>query len=569
MALIIRDAAPEDRVTSAVVHALGIALPIGLGLFRLSRRGDDRFAWLLVGAGVLWSLTSLAEADNSVLYSTGRVVGWLVDPALVLLMLALPFGRLETAHERRLFQAAVLVVAVLFLPTALFAQFPEPNPWASCGEACPSNAFALTDSDPAWFSDVIRPLREVLAVLIYGAVALVLVRRAWRAAGITRHVLAPVAGVAIYRTVALFTYQVGRTTGADSPVLEVVGMLYILTMPLVAASFAAGLLGQRLFVADALERVTLGLREQADATALRLALAGALGDASLRVVYWLPAEGGRWVDDAGWPSAPPERQPGRAVTEVRVDGRRLAAITHDSGLDPLIVQAAGAHALTTLEHDRLVDQLQASLDELSRSRARIAAVADRERRKIERDLHDGAQQRLVALRIKIGLIAEQLEDGSPESAAALHKLEGDVETTIDEVRSFARGIYPPVLAQRGLEEALRVAGRSAIIPTTVEAGAIGRHRPEIESTVYFACMEALQNAAKHARGATLIQIKLANNGRLTFEVHDDGEGFVVPTSMNGSGLTNLRDRVAAVGGEVEVRSTPGEGTTVVGDVPVA
>ncbi len=116
-----------------------------------------------------------------------------------------------------------------------------------------------------------------------------------------------------------------------------------------------------------------------------------------------------------------------------------------------------------------------------------------------------------------------------------------------------------MLAQHGLGEALRVAGRIAPIPTTVEADAIGRRRPEVEATVYFACMEALQNAAKHARGATGVAISLTDNGSLRFEVRDDGEGFVVPTVVNGNGLTNLRDRVAAVGGSVEVRSVPGRG----------
>src|SRR5215213_1759687 len=543
VALFVCEAASEDRAMSAFVHALGIALPMGLGLFRLSRRGDDRFAWLLVAIGLLWSLTALAESHSPTLYSIGRLAVWLVDPALIALMLAFPFGRLETSRERRLFQASVVLVAVLYLPTALFAQFPTPAPWSHCGESCPSNVFALTGSDPDWFGSVVRPVREVLAALIYAGVALVLVQRARRSAALTRRVLAPVAAVATYRALALVAYQVGRGAGADPTVLDAVGVLYLSALPLVAASFALGLLSQRLFVADALERVTVELREHANATSLRRALSSALGDASVRIVYWVHGAAGRWVDEAGWPTGAPEQEPGRAVTEVRVDGRRLAAITHDSGLDPIVVQAAGAHALTTLEHDRLVAQLQASVEEVGESRARIAAVADRERRKIERDLHDGAQQRLVALRIKLELIAEQIDGESPDSAAALRKLEGDVEATIDEVRSFARGIYPPVLARHGLAEALRVASRSATIPTVVEAGAIGRHRPEVEATVYFACMEALQNAAKHAHGAPLIQIKLSDNGRLRFEVIDDGDGFVVPTVQNGNGLTNLHDRV--------------------------
>jgi signal transduction histidine kinase len=549
------------------VHALGIALPLGLGIFRLSRRRNDRFAWLLVATGVLWSLTTLAESNSSVLYSTGRVATWLVDLALVVLLLSFPFGRLQSARDRQLALAMALVIGVLFVPTALFAQFPEPNPWASCDTSCPSNAFALTSETPAWVDELLRPLREVLTVLIYAGVAFVLVQRTRRAGSLMRHVLAPVAAIAAFRVVALAAYFAARAVEADSQLLDVAGWLYMLTLALIAASFAIGLLLQRLFVADALERITLGLREHSNARALRTALGQALGDPSLQISYWVRDHGGRWVDEVGWPKKPPQEKPGRAVTEVRVDGRRLAAITHDAGLDPLVVQAAGAHAVTTLENDRLVAQLHTSLDELERSRARIAAVADRERRKIERDLHDGAQQRLVALRIKLELIAESLEGESPGVAAAIRRLEGDVDTTIDEVRSFARGIYPPTLAQHGLSEALRVAGRAAAIPTTVVTTGVERHSAEIEATVYFACMEALQNAAKHAQGATGVSIELVEDGALHFEVSDNGQGFAVPTSVNGSGLTNLRDRVAAAGGHVTVRSELGRGTTITGNVP--
>src|SRR5215208_974266 len=568
VALVLNDGPRDHRAVNAIVHGLGIALPIGLGLFRLSRRGTDRFAWLLVGTGLLWSLITLAESSASVPYSVGRIAVWRVEPTLVILMLAFPFGRLETIYERRLAQAAVVLAATMYLPTALLAQFPEPAPWASCGTSCPTNAFVLTDQDPAWVGELVRPVREVLAVLIYAAVAVVLFQRTRRAASLMRHVLAPIAAVAAYRAGALLAYLVGRIAGADGTFLEIVGWLYMLTLPIVAASFALGLLSQRLFVADALERVAHELREHSDADGLRQALRTALADPSLSLVYWLRGQGGRWVDEAGWPTSAPERAPGRAVTEVRVDGRRLAAIRHDSGLDPLVVQAAGAHALTTLENDRLIGELQSSLDELGRSRARIAAVADRERRKIERDLHDGAQQRLVALRIKLELIAEGLDGESPESAAALRRLEGDVETTIDEVRSFARGLYPPVRAQRRLGGAVWVGGRIARMPTTSGAQDIRVWRPEVEATVYFACLEALQNAAKHARGATGVAIRVVENGGLRFEVHDDGQGFIVPTVLNGNGLTNLRDRVAAIGGEVKVRSAPGQGTTVAGVVPV-
>jgi signal transduction histidine kinase len=567
IALVLVETPPDERAVSATAHALGIALPIGLGLFRLTRRANDRFAWLLVATGFLWSITTLAESGNPTLYSFGRTTVWLVEPALVYLMLAFPSGRLVTTTERRLVVAVALTSAVLYLPTILLAQFPDPSPWASCGTSCPTNAFALTHHAPGWVDGFVRPLREALATLLYAGVALVLVQRTRRAASLTRRVLAPVAAVALYRTAALAIYQALRANGVESAAVDVVGWLYVITLPLITLAFGAGLLSQRLFVADALERITLGLRAHADTGVLREALATALGDPSLRIVYWVPGEQGRWVDEGGWPMKAPEADRGRAVTEITVDGRRLAAVTHDSGLDPILVRAAGAHALTTLENERLLGRLHTSLDELAGSRARIAAEADRERRKIERDLHDGAQQRLVALRIKLELVAERLDEESPQSAADIRRLEGDVDSTIDEVRSFARGIYPPLLAERGLSEALRAAGRGSPIPTIVDAHAIQRHRPEIEATVYFACMEALQNAVKHARGATGVVITLSENPRLRFEVRDDGSGFVVPTVPNGNGLTNLRDRMAAVGGEVEVRSAIGEGTTVSGVLP--
>src|SRR5262249_49294116 len=139
---------------------------------------------------------------------------------------------------------------------------------------------------------------------------------------------------------------------------------------------------------------------------------------------------------------------------------------------------------------------------------------------------DGAQQHLVALRIKLELLASRLDEASPEDAAQLRLIEDEVETTLDEVRGFARHVYPPLLSDRGLTEALRAAARAAPIPTTVDAPGIRRYPRDIESAVYFSCMEALQNATKHARGATWVRIALSSGGRLRFTVRDDGAGFV-------------------------------------------
>jgi len=173
----------------------------------------------------------------------------------------------------------------------------------------------------------------------------------------------------------------------------------------------------------------------------------------------------------------------------------------------------------------------------------------------------------VALRIQLALIADRLASDSTAESVRLRDLELQVDATIEEVRSFARTIYPPLLAERGLGEALRAAARGAAIATIVDVPRLRRYPLEVESAVYFACVEALQNAAKHAEGATTAWITLAENGGLRFDVRDNGQGFPDGPIRSGAGLTNIRDRLAAVGGMLEVDSKPGGGTTVIGIIP--
>jgi signal transduction histidine kinase len=269
----------------------------------------------------------------------------------------------------------------------------------------------------------------------------------------------------------------------------------------------------------------------------------------------------------GWPGRSRTR-----VTRVRSGPREVAAILHDPWLaeDPALLAAASSYAIVVLENERLITDLRSSLDELAQSRARVVAAADDERRRIERDLHDGAQQRLVGLRIQLELAAGRLRRVSPREADVLLDLGGGVEATIDEVRSLATGVYPAVLAEQGLEEALRSAARRAPVATGVIAHGVRRCAPDVETTVYFACVEALQNAVKHAEGASGVTILLDGaDGRLRFEVRDDGAGFTLNGDRPGHGLVNMRDRVGAVGGELAILSALGQGTRVVGTVPTS
>jgi signal transduction histidine kinase len=558
------------RAIALPVFVLGAAVTFGLCLFDLARAHEPRFARALVVAGLLWSLSALAASDRPTVFSLGRVGQWLVDLAIVYVLLSYPSGRLTETTDRALFAAGALLLGVLYLPTALLAQqFPSPSVWSKCISACPPNAFAASHSTPALVQDFLIPLREVLTPALFVAMAVVLTRRAWRSGPLLRRMYAPIAMIAISRALLLAVYFGVRRVNPAAGMLEVLSWLYVLSLPTVVLACGAGRVYRRLFAASALDRVARNVRSSTTPRHVGRALAVALRDPSLRIFHSFPGDSGAWVDESGSPVTLAELAVERQITEIASGSWRIA-IVHDPALaeDPALVRTAGSYALAALENDRLNVELRASLRDLAESRALRIVAEESERRKIERDLHDGAQQRLVTMRVKIGLAAEQLEGHDPQGADVIRALGKDIDATIDEVRTFARGIYPPLLSRTGLREALRAVARGAALPTTVHADRLGRYPAEIEATVYFSCSEALQNAAKHARGATGVTIWVWRAGALHFQVRDDGAGFDLRSTPYGTGLSNLRSRLAAVGGTMTVDSGPREGTVVGGSIPL-
>ena len=229
-----------------------------------------------------------------------------------------------------------------------------------------------------------------------------------------------------------------------------------------------------------------------------------------------------------------------------------------------------------LHNVQLDSALQATLDEVRRtneelvaSRARIVATGDAERRKIERNLHDGAQQHLVALAVNLRLTKDLLAEDPDTAAEMLDQLAVDVKETIGELRRLAHGIYPPLLVDSGLGEALRAAAGRSPLDVTVDVDLAARYGSEVEAAIYFCCLEALQNAAKHAPEATVAVRVWEEAGGLSFEVADDGPGFEAEAATRGHGFTNMSDRVGAIGGSVHWDSAPGAGTRVRGAVPAA
>ena len=550
---------------AALARALIVGTPIAVGLYAWTRRPSQRFGILLVVLGGAWFLATLSESPDPGVYTAGRAAGWRAELLFVYVILCFPAGRLPAAVDRRLVGVTAAVLAVFFLPQLLLADtFPFPSPYASCNADCPHNALFALDSEPGFVPSVMRPFGAVLMFVVMTAVVLRLYRRMQLSTRLTRRMLAPVVAVAMARAATLGIAIVGRELDPEAWPIEVAAWLLALAVPAVALAFLAGLLRWRLFAETALTRLAECLRGMPDALTLRRAFAEAFGDPTIKILF--PGAGG-WMDPWGRPA---ELDSGRAVSEVRRHGAGVAAIVHDEGLleRPELLEAGTSMAAVVLENQRLAAEAEAAMRELQLSRARIAAGAEHERRRIERDLHDGAQQRLVALRIELELAEDVVRKDPERGAERLRELEHEVDEALEELRALAHGVYPPVLADRGLEHALRDAALRSTVRVDLMTHDVGRFSTEVEGALYFCILEAMQNVQKHAVGARRIVLTLdgSESGWLRFSVRDDGRGAAVID--DGAGITNMRDRLAAIGGEVDVTSRLGVGTVVRGHAPV-
>jgi signal transduction histidine kinase len=556
----------------AVARGLIVGVPIVAGLYAWCDRMGERFGLVLIGTGVVWFLTTFAESTDAGLYTFGRTAGWFAEILLVYLFVTYPDGRLTSRIDRGLVLLAAGVVAVAFVPRLVLAEdFATPSPYTSCTRDCPPNALFALHQQPAFLDGLLKPIGALLVVVVMLLVVVRLRDRIRAATPLARRLLVPILAVAAARAVLLATGFVLREADPTTLPVRITSWSLALAVPAFAITFLFAVVRWHLFAGRALERLGQRLRVASDVRLLRDELADAFGDRTLELA--LPASDGRgWVDSAGGPIAVPPKDESQASTEVRHRGQVIAAVVHDSALaaDPRLLQAATGMAAVALDNRFLADEAATAAQEIWRSRARMVAGAERERRRIERDLHDGAQQRLVALRIELEL-AEELVRRDPESGAArLRELERGVDEALEEVRSLAHGVYPPLLADQGVTEALRAASRKSPIRVDIAAEGVERYTPEVESAVYFCILEAIQNALKHAEGAHRITVRLDGHRaqELRFTVRDDGAGTPDGEIHAGRGIANMRDRLAAVGGEVRLSATPHVGTAVRGHLPL-
>jgi signal transduction histidine kinase len=528
------------------------------GVVAFRARQLDRTGTLMTAIGVIWNLDNIAFYVHA-LVPYAAWVGNLTGPLLAQLLLSYPSRAVRSRLERAVLAAAYAQVLVVDGVAAVFVTrnyYPCP-----CAHSFP------TVHNPAVF----RALEtEVgIAYLIIGTAVLALVFRRWqRSSGPARRALNPLWFAGLATITALILEDVlgfaGLTPAQPNAASAVVTVIQ-LSVPVALLIGLVRLRQSRSAVAD----LVLALDRAPGPAGVRQALASALGDPSLTVCYWDP-ETRAYVGADGRPAGP-DPPPGRAATEVTADGAPLAVLMHDSELldqRPLL-DAVVAAARLALENARLQAALAAQLEEVRASRARIVQAGLEERRRVERDLHDGAQQRLLALSLTIAMISDKLAAGpgtDPDLTQLADTACGEISAAIGELRELGRGLHPAVLTNEGLAAAVETVAALAPLPVTTRISP-ARYPPAVEATTYFVISEALANVARHARASKAEVTACGDGDRLVVEIRDDGIGGA-PT-RGGSGLTGLADRVAALGGQLTITSPPGGGTTIRADLPCA
>jgi signal transduction histidine kinase len=558
----------------AVQKADFILGPIGVGLYWRHRRPDNRLGLLLIALGLV-AIPYIGESSSSPWpFSIGTGFEYVIEPLTLAVILAFPNGRLGRVEWAIL--AVMLVGQTL---ATLVVQFPvagQITPYFSisaCRALCPANPWyshSLYSSIASWLPADVDVTRAAMPAAWLATVGLL----GWRFVTGTaprRRALAIGAPIAVCFLVASAAYQIIQlvnpqfdSTNAE-PTTTWLQWVVAASRSAVWYGFLFALIAAELYAGRVLRRLNRDSLGRPSFRELEGLLRGPLGDPGLRLGFWR-AGSSEWVDADGARLPPPGA--GQTSTEVDRDGRAVIAIVHDKQLseDPELLQAAGAVALLALENAELDVAWRESVRELARSRARLAAAGDRERRKLERDLHDSAQQRFVAAEINLAL-AGDLAAGNPELVQRLGDANVALEEGLEELRQVAHGVYPRELARWGLGRALGLLAARYPGQVTVMEADVGRCRSEIEATVYYGCLEAVQNASKHAGADAQISIRLYTDAdELLLEVRDDGRGFDVDAVDDGVGLQNIRDRFGAVGGRVEIRSQPGHGTVMLAAV---
>jgi signal transduction histidine kinase len=489
-------------------------------------------------------VTSLSWAGSAVAHTVGMAVDVLPIALIVHVFLAYPSGRLPGRFERVIVGAGY--VAALGMQVIVMMLGGLGSRHVSGLVNAPSVAQRLHDVELV-----------VISAVALTAVSVLAVRRRAGGPPLRRSLALLIHSFALGLVMIAVLLLVGVFGGPPFPPVQRVSLALLGLAPI---AFLGGLLQARL------ARVSVGdlvMELRAEPADLSAPLARALRDPSLTLAYWLP-HFGSWADQDGKPvDLPADRA---RVTLIERDGEKVAALIHDPALrdEPELLDAVTAAAAIAVQTGRLQADLRATVDELRGSRARVIDVAQKERQRLERDLHDGAQQRLVALSLDLGVLQTRL-GGDPDSRAVLAQARTEIAVSLAELRDVARGLHPAVLSAHGLAVALESLAARAPVPVTLTVAVEGRVDEAVEVAAYYVVSESLTNIGKHAHASSATVDVSHVDGHVVVEVIDNGRGGA--DTERGTGLRGLADRIESLGGHLKVWTPRGGGTRVRAELP--
>jgi signal transduction histidine kinase len=522
------------------------------GLVAWWRRPESRFGPLMVFAGFLTSLSCLSSASAPVPFTIGQTVDLLPFAVFLHVFVAFPTGRIERRRDRLLVRATYVVALGGELVVLMLGGINPDNVVA---------IFAEPDAAAASFKWVL----VALAALALAGICVLVARRRAEGPPLRRSAALLVDSFSLALVMIAALLLMGAFFSEPKAFVHVQRATFFV-LGLAPLAFLVALLDARLARSSVADLMVELAADPAPAD-LSEPLAAALHDPSLEIAYWLP-QYRNWTDQEGRPVELPAPAGGRAITMIDREGDHVAALVHDPALaeDPDLLDAVRAAAGISLENGQLHAELKARLEELQGSRGRVIEAGQRERQRLERNLHDGAQQRLIALSLELGLLAGRMQH-DPVAQGDITDARQEIAISLDELRDVARGLHPAVLSGHGLEVALESLAATSAVPVTLTVELDGRVSESIEVAAYYVVSESLANVGKHARADAATIAVSRQNGDLVVEVVDDGIGGA--DTEAGSGLRGLADRVEALDGRLRVWTPRGGGTRVRAEMPCA
>jgi signal transduction histidine kinase len=492
-------------------------------------------------------------------YTIGMVAWAAVIVFLAYVFLCFPQGRLGSMLERGFVVAYAASTALVWaLILILSPTLPPGGPFTDCGARCPPNALQIVDAS-AGTGAALNVAFSVVTTISLIVLAMLIFHKARASATRRRRSMTPLAIVFIVNIVEFVLFLlIGPAYPATRGAFRIADGVVTLAVPV---AMLVGQVRGEVFAARSLGQLALRASgERLTPADVQNMIRDALDDSMLTLALW-DAERAEYIDVDGVPVEPVRDTRARAATGITRNGRPVAMLIHDPAIDTdsVVVEALAATSLLLLENSRLVGELRAS-------RARLIDTAEVERRRLEMDLHDGAQQRLVEIQIRLSLARELAE--REDLIKQLDGAQQQAEAALQELRALAQGIYPTGLNEFGPAVALRALMQASSLPVQIRDAGLGRSSSAIEAALYFCAREAIQNATKHAGASAQVMVTLARHEDLIdFTVSDDGGGIAPEASVNGMGITGMRDRIEAVGGQLEIISSPRTGTMVHGTIP--